>query len=138
MRVVLDTNAILASVSLNSPYKIIREAVQFGEIELFVTTEILLEYEEKLTEIFNQQVADFYFNGLRNAPKVRYIETSFRLQLISADMDDNKFVDCAFAANAHYLVTNDKHYNILKNLPFPKLNVIRIEAFAELLKTAIL
>lgn len=49
-------------------------------------------------------------------------------------MDDNKFVDCAFAANAHYLVTNDRDYNILKNTNFPKINLLKIEGFMALLK----
>ena len=134
MRVVLDTNAVLASISLNSPYRIIRDSVQSGVIEICLTTEILLEYEEKLTEIFNKNVADNYFKALKHAPKICHIEPSFRWQLIRTDPDDNKFVDCAVAANAHFLVTNDRHYNILKDIMFPKLNVIRIEAFADLLK----
>ncbi len=134
MRVVLDTNAILASVSLNSPYRIIRHAVESGFIELCVSTEILLEYEEKLVKIFNESVAQNYFDGLRNAPNIRKIEPAFRMSIISTDADDNKFVDCAFAANVHYLVTNDRHFNVLKNLSFPKLNVIKIEDFATLLR----
>ncbi len=135
MRVVLDTNAVLASVSINSPYRIIRDSVESGLIEICLSTEILLEYDEKLTQIFNSKVAENYFKALQNAPKILHIEPSFRWQLISADPDDNKFVDCAFAANAHYLVTNDRHYNILKDVTFPKLNVIGIVAFADLLKT---
>ncbi|MCB9352648.1 MAG: PIN domain-containing protein [Lewinellaceae bacterium] len=30
------------------------------------------------------------------------------------DADDNKFLDCAIAAGAEYLVTHDKDFNILK------------------------
>jgi len=35
------------------------------------------------------------------------------------DEDDNKFVDCAIAANAGYLITHDKDFNILKQTDFP-------------------
>lgn len=42
-------------------------------------------------------------------------------------------MDCAFAANAHFIVTNDKHFNILQNIDFPKLNTISLENFTELL-----
>jgi predicted nucleic acid-binding protein len=55
------------------------------------------------------------------------------LATYNADPDDDKFVDCAVSANADFLVTNDRHYGILKNIPFPHLKVIRIEEFLEIL-----
>jgi predicted nucleic acid-binding protein len=45
------------------------------------------------------------------------------------DMNDNKFVDCAIAANAHFLVTEDKHFKILEQIPFPKVNILGVEKF---------
>jgi uncharacterized protein len=51
---------------------------------------------------------------------------------------NRKFVDCAIAANADWLITNDKHFNILKDIDFPVVNIIRLEdfeqQFAEFLK----
>ena len=47
------------------------------------------------------------------------------------DPDDNKFVDCAVAAQAEYIVTNDKHFNVLNNLPWPKLVVLNIKEFVK-------
>ena len=41
----------------------------------------------------------------------------------------DKFVDCAFNAGADYIVTNDRHFNVLKNIDFPKINVIDIVTF---------
>jgi predicted nucleic acid-binding protein len=35
--------------------------------------------------------------------------------LLLPDPDDNKFVDCAISANARYVVSDDKHFKILKN-----------------------
>ena len=55
--------------------------------------------------------------------------------MIELDKDDNKFVDCAFSANVQYIVTNDRHFNVLNQYDFPKLNPIRIEAFAAVLRT---
>jgi predicted nucleic acid-binding protein len=40
-----------------------------------------------------------------------------------------KFVDCAISANADYIVSNDKHFNILKSVGFPKIEVVNIETF---------
>ena len=65
---------------------------------------------------------------------VHKTSVSFRLNLIHDDPDDNKFVDCAFANNVHYLVTNDRHFNVLKKIKFPKVQVITIDRFEEILK----
>lgn len=62
---------------------------------------------------------------------MRLIEPHFRMELIKADPDDNKFVDCAFAAGADYLVTEDNHFNILKKTAFPKLNLVTLDEFME-------
>ena len=53
------------------------------------------------------------------------------MKLITADPDDNKFVDCAFAANADYLVSEDSHFDILKKTSFPKLNLVTLDEFME-------
>lgn len=55
------------------------------------------------------------------------IDTNFNFKLISADPDDNKFIDCAIAANAKYVVTEDSHFEILKHIDFPKVNLISLD-----------
>jgi predicted nucleic acid-binding protein len=50
------------------------------------------------------------------------------------DPEDNKFVDCGIAGQADFLVTQDKHFNILKTIEFPKLSIISTEDFAKLLQ----
>jgi len=59
---------------------------------------------------------------------VKHINTFYDFHLLK-DEDDNKFVDCAIAANAHFIVSHDKDFNILKNIEFPKINVINVEEF---------
>jgi uncharacterized protein len=53
----------------------------------------------------------------------------YHLDLISADPDDNAFVDYAFAANAKYIVSHDRHLDILKSINFPVIKVIKIDEF---------
>lgn len=45
-----------------------------------------------------------------------------------------KFVDCAFAAGATYIVSDDSHFNVLRDITFPKLLVLRIKEFMEALQ----
>jgi uncharacterized protein len=80
-------------------------------------------------------LAQLILDVMMSNPNIHLISPSFQTRLIYLDMDDNKFVDCAFAANAHYLVTNDKDYKILKKTPFPKVNLLKMDEFIEILKT---
>jgi len=50
------------------------------------------------------------------------------------DPDDNKFFDCAVAGNADYIVSEDKHFNILKHIPFPSVNAIKTIDFKKILE----
>lgn len=133
LTVVLDTNALLAAIPSRSPYRIILDALFEGVYDAFIPTDVSLEYDEKITEFFDRLVAEDIIGGLLLLPNVHKTEIYFNLLLIDVDKGDNKFVDCAFSANVKYIVTNDRHFNVLKHHDFPKLNLIRIEAFAELL-----
>ena len=64
---------------------------------------------------------------------VERIDPHFRFGLITADADDNKFVDCAIIAGAKYIVTEDRHFNVLKEIQFPKVEIVGIDRFAEML-----
>ena len=57
-----------------------------------------------------------------------YQETYIHFGLITQDVDDNKFVDCAIAADAEF-ITNDVHFSILKEIDWPKVSVITIKEF---------
>ena len=55
--------------------------------------------------------------------------THYRFGLIEQDPDDNKFVDCAIIAGADYIVSEDAHFRILADIPFPSVAVIRLDEF---------
>jgi predicted nucleic acid-binding protein len=42
-------------------------------------------------------------------------------------------VDCAIACNAKFLVSDDKHFRILKKIPFPNVEVLKAEEFKSIL-----
>ena len=133
LKVVLDTNAILRSISRRSAFSVILDKLYDGYYELWVTNDILLEYEEKITDIFSKETAELVMGALSLLPNIKKAEIHYHLFLIDVDKDDNKFSDCAFAGNVHYLVTNDRHFNVLSTIPFPSINVITLETFKDLL-----
>jgi len=121
LRVVLDTNAFLVSISRKSKFRTIFDSLLSSKIQLVISNEILMEYVEIIEQKANATVANNIAELLINRKNVEKIEISYKWNLIVEDFDDNKFVDCAVAGRAKYNVTNDRHFAILKNIPFPKL-----------------
>ncbi len=133
MKVVLDTNVILSSIFPYSPFRPIFDHFEAGSFRLGLTTEILLEYEEKLSSNFSPFVAELVVGAMPLKANVEFIEVFFKWKLIYHDLDDNKFVDCALAFGADYLVTNDRHFRALRSIPFPSLTVLKMEDFMKIL-----
>ena len=134
MKFVVDTNCLLRILPQNSEYRCIWNAFLRGEFVLCYTTEMLQEYEEVLSRFYSSAFAKFVIDAILNAPHAEQITIYYRWLLITADFDDNKFVDCAVSASADYIVTNDKHFNILKDIDFPPVRVIDIIDFKSVLK----
>jgi len=135
VKIVLDTNILWISISRRSKtHWVINELIR-GTFTLCVTSDILNEYEEIISQKLGSETAKSIMELLDNLPNVDYITKYYRWQLIEQDYDDNKFADCAIACNAHYLATNDNHFNILKRIAFPKINVINIDEFKSVIDT---
>jgi len=134
-RIVLDTNCLLACLPSQSPYHKVWVEFLNGQIELCVSTEILLEYEEIIAKHSSSYMAETILKILSSRNNVIRIEPSWRFNLIKSDYDDNKFVDCAICGNAEYIVSNDAHFNILSQYNFPYVHVVKIQHFLTLLNS---
>ena len=133
LKIVIDTNALLVSVSSKSKYHWLYRALLDKKIDVYITNEILTEYEEILKQRWNTDVAEDVLRNLIEQTNVFMQVIDFKMLLIIHDPDDDKFVDCAFACGADYLITNDKHYNVLKEINFPKIPIIKLEDFEAVL-----
>jgi len=129
--VVLDTNSLLASISRKGSAYPVWKGFQEGRYTLCVSNEILEEYEEVIARKTRPEIARNVIDYIMQQRNVELIVPYFHLELITADPDDNKFVDCAFAANATYIVSDDTHYDVLKDIPFPELLVLKLKTFIE-------
>ena len=89
-----------------------------------MSTEVLFEYEEILSVKTSPYFADIIIKTLLNRTNLVRVNPTWHFGLITADPDDNKFVDCAVCGQAEYLVSNDRHYEILKSVFFPQLSLV--------------
>jgi uncharacterized protein len=131
-RIVLDTNVLLVSISSRSEYHWIFQKLIKEEFDLVISNDILSEYEEIVSNKYSPKVAISVLRTLLLLPNVERTEIYYKWDLIDGDKDDNKFVDCAIAANVDYIVTNDKDFNRLKEIDFPPLKIMDISGFKEL------
>lgn len=102
---------------------------------LCVSNEIIEEYHEIIARKTNAEVAQNVINAIVESSYVEFVDPQFHLSLIAADCDDNKFVDCAFASNAAFIVSEDSHFDVLKMIPFPRILVLKLNDFIALLNT---
>lgn len=133
MRLIIDTNCLLVSIPRLSSTRWLFDALKEGRFEFGITTEILEEYEEVIGRYFSPALASNVVELLPNLKNSILVTTYYNWQLITTDKDDNKFVDCAFACQADYIISHDKHFNILQEIDFPKIKVLRMEELKPIL-----
>jgi putative PIN family toxin of toxin-antitoxin system len=106
---VIDTNVFVSSFFGGKPRKII-DLWKNGEITLCLSRPIVDEYvavlqrlgledERELEELLRLFALGFHIVFASNTPE---------LHLIEQDPDDDKFIECAVALGAEYIISGDK------------------------------
>ena len=134
MKIVLDTNCLVNVIMPGSHNNDIWQTFRDGKYVLCVSNEILYEYHEILTKRYNSIIANTVLKELIETPNVEHLNPTFRFNLITADPDDNKFVDCAITAGATFIVSNDHHFNELQRYEFPKVDVRTLAEFLDIVR----
>ena len=135
LSVVLDTNVFIVSLIPHMKYYWVYEKLLQGAYVLQVSNEILTEYQEQLAKRYDLSYVKASLDFLLLLPNVALVHPYYRWNLIKDDADDNKFVDCAIASNADYIITHDKHFRALDKVGFPKIGLAKLNTFKILLDT---
>jgi uncharacterized protein len=133
-KVVIDTNVLLVSISGRSPHHWIFQKLIKGQFQLFITSDILFEYREIISSHMGNTASESILGVLENLQNVNFINSYYKFELIKKDNDDNKFVDCAIAANADFIITEDKDFKVLRSIPFPRVDILNIKEFGSIMK----
>lgn len=134
MRILIDINCLLMISPKSSKHHWLMKATQLGEVEMVLSTEILNEYDEILSNFYSSEYSILILKALLNLPNiVRLNPIYYQWNLITMDVDDNKFVDANIGSNADWIITNDKHFKELTSIPYPKISVCNLEEFNEIL-----
>ena len=126
---VYDTNVLISGMIWGGvPYDSI-ELAKRNKVIGITCTEILDEFEEKLTTKLNvspSQTSEIITNLLGF---FRTVKITNRLKGVTADPDDDKIIECAVVAGATHIVTGDRKHL----LPLQSYQDILIVRAADLL-----
>lgn len=110
-RVVLDTNVVVsAHLNPDGLERLVLRLALASRLRLCLSQDILIEYEGVLLH------EKFGLDPAKVAESLRLIRGSATLVYpkrklsVSSDPEDNKFLECAQAAGAEYLVTGNKRH----------------------------
>lgn len=109
---------MLNAMSRHSPLVPLFRAITNGQLHLALSVSILLEYEEVAARQGGQSYAAklmLWLSLVAQRQGTVLIEPQFQFRIVSTDPDDNKFIDCAIAAHADFVITDDAHYAPLAN-----------------------
>ncbi len=132
--IVLDTNCLIRIVPQGAKYHLLWDKIISGDVHLYVTHKIMLEYEEILSIEYGKEIANFVMLTLSTLSNIHYVNVYYHFNLIAIDPDDNEFVDCAIVANAKCIVSNDKHFKVLSNKNiWPQIDVKKLQEYCKYL-----
>jgi uncharacterized protein len=109
--VILDTNVVVSAL-LNDEGReaTVVDLAVTGAVRLFASDDILSEYEETLSQPKFPLDPDRIKKALASLRAVAVmVEPTERLS-VSPDEPDNRFLECAEAAKANFLVTGNKRH----------------------------
>ena len=129
LRVVLDTNVIVSALLFSGKASQLVDKWKSGSIVLLATKDIVLEYlrvlaypkfeltETEIEVLLNQEIL----------PYIETIKTKGNFPPTSRDPDDDKFLACAVAAKADFVVSGDDDLLTLKRVG--KCPIISLDEF---------
>jgi putative PIN family toxin of toxin-antitoxin system len=127
LRVILDTNIIISALHKpDSDADIILNLAldeESGLLQLCLSKVIFTEYQEVLSrnkfKYFDRVKTQAMLAAIRQVSL--WVSPKVNVDLIKADPEDNKFLECALEARADFIITgNTRHF------PFKKFETTRI------------
>lgn len=132
-KVVLDSNVLISALGYEGSERNILRRCFRKEIQFYLTKEII----DEVLRVLDYPKFDFSEKQKSELKLIlseygQMVYASNRLSLIKEDPSDNRFLECALAIDADYLITGDKH--LLKLKSFGNTTIVRAPDFFRLEK----
>lgn len=131
MKIVLDTNVVISGCFFDGHPRQVLLAVVRGLVQAAASVEILDEYLEIVDDMMVRKAGKFsskYRNDIFSTftTKLEFEEPEVEVS-VCRDPDDDKFLECALAAKALYIVSGDK--DLLDLASFEGVEIITAAEF---------
>ncbi|MDP3698087.1 MAG: putative toxin-antitoxin system toxin component, PIN family [Nanoarchaeota archaeon] len=126
MVVTFDTNVLLSatlwdgSVAQKLLFDLIRQ-----NIKIYSSTEIILEYQKVLKRDFDFSDEDVAEIMEKVLAFVTLVNPTMKVNVVNADIDDNKIIECALESRSRFIITYDLHLLRLKE--YKNIQIIKPE-----------
>ena len=132
MNVVVDTNVFVSSFFGGKPREIIR-LWQNQRMTLCLSKDILEEYMEVLRRLeLNKDILSELMELFARGFNILFTRKTPSLRVVKNDPDDDKFIECAAALKAEFIITGDKELLSVRN--YNEICIITPADFLELFK----
>ena len=118
MIVCLDTNVLIQARARSHPFGVLLDGFAFGLMDWAVSNRVLTEYAEIITNKAGSAswaTVSRFLDAIDVAGNLITVSPHYQFRVINDDPDDNAFTDCAIAAHADYVITEDRHFAPLAN-----------------------
>jgi len=132
LKFVLDTNVLVSALisGKGNPALLLDKAGE--KYMLFISKDILIEFEEVISRDkfgFKDEEINTIIEAIISVSEA--VNPEIKLDVIKADPDDNKILECAVACRASYIVSGDRHLLDLKE--YGRIKIITPKAALDLL-----
>lgn len=134
MKVCVDTNVLLQARAISHPFSVILDAFVFGRMQWVISNSIVNEYQEIISQRCGPVAwtsMSLLLQNLETRSIIERVIPHFQFQVVIDDPDDNNFTDCAIAAHADYVITEDKHFEPLRNAGYKPQPITPAEFIAK-------
>jgi len=135
MRVVIDTNIFISSFFGGNPRKVI-DCWKNSKIVLCLSGVILEEYVDVLRRLGfgGEKELDELLSLFKKGFNIHFTRKTPKIDAVKDDPDDNKFIECAVALKADYIISGDKE--LLKIGRYKKIKILKPLDFLKLVESS--
>ncbi|MBI3616987.1 MAG: putative toxin-antitoxin system toxin component, PIN family [Candidatus Omnitrophica bacterium] len=130
-KVVVDTNVFVSGVLWKGNSSILWESWKAGKFTLLFSPAIFDEYFEVIARPrFNQQESDIRHLAEVLTERAAAVVPRIKIDVCKEDPDDNKFIECAVAGGADFIVSGDQH--LLRLREYQGIKIVTVAEFLQL------
>ena len=136
LKIVLDSNVWISGLIWEGKPGQILRAAQYNKLRILISEEIIAEISRVLK--YPKLKNDYEPAGLSREDIIALIvklaiviQVTEKVDVVYEHPADNKFIECALAGKANYVITGDKH--ILKIGAYKKIKILTVSDFLQIL-----